>query len=217
MAVCACCGKEGMGIFMARIWKDHAYVCQSCVSKAGGYGEAPLSQGVEAIKEAIRTREEQKNAVAKMLLDNAIKQAQRKREETEEIAKKENDKYTCPQCGEEMGMTDKFCKNCGYKVDDQELERRKEQKEQLKDEKELEALEDIFVGQMLGRACPKCGCTDLQYNKSAFSVGKAAIGLAVAGPIGLLAGATGDNKTYAVCKNCGHAFLLMYNFVFYQC
>lgn len=208
MAICACCGKEGMSIFMAKIWKDNACVCQSCVSRAGGYGKAPLNQGVEAIKEAIRMREKAENEVAQMLLDNAIEQAKRKQEATDGNIQEKTEQYTCPQCGQEMGMLDKFCKNCGYRVDDQELERRKEQQEQAKAEKELAALKDVFVGQMLGRSCPKCGCTDLQYSKSAFSVGKAAIGLAVAGPIGLLAGATGDNKTYAVCKNCGHGFFI---------
>lgn len=108
----------------------------------------------------------------------------------------------------EMGMMDKFCKNCGYKVDEQELEKREEEQKEAEAEKELAALKDVFMGQMLGRACPKCGCTDLQYSKSAFSVGKAAVGLAVAGPVGLLAGATGDSKTYAVCKNCGHGFFI---------
>lgn len=208
MAICACCGKEGISIFMARIWKDKCYVCEKCVQRAGGYAEAPLSQGVEAIKEAIRTREEAQSAMAQMLLDNAIKQAKRKQELADENTQVKNDKYTCPQCGQEMGMTDKFCKNCGYKVDEQELESRKQQQEQAEAEKELAALEDVFVGHMLGRACPKCGCTDLQYSKSAFSAGKAAVGLAVAGPIGLLAGATGDSKTYAVCKNCGHGFFI---------
>lgn len=208
MAICACCGKEGMSIFMAKIWKDKAYVCQKCVQKAGGYGSAPLSEGVEAIKKAIQAREEADSAVAQMLLENAIEQAKQKQESTTERSQEKINKYTCPQCGEEMGMMDKFCKNCGYKVDEQELESRKQQQEEAEAEKELAALKDVFMGQMLGRACPKCGCTDLQYSKSAFSVGKAAVGLAVAGPVGLLAGTTGDSKTYAVCKNCGHGFFI---------
>lgn len=208
MAICACCGKEGIGLFMAKIWKDSAYVCQECVSKAGGYGSAPLSEGVEAIKKAIRAREEADSAVAQMLLENAIEQAKQKQESTTDKSQEKTDKYICPQCGEEMEIMDRFCRNCGYKVDDDELEKRKKAQEEAKAEKELAAIKDVFVGQMLGRACPKCGCTDLQYSKSAFSVGKAAIGLAVAGPVGLLAGAAGDSKTYAVCKNCGHGFFI---------
>lgn len=86
--------------------------------------------------------------------------------------------------------------------------KRRKQQEQVEAEKELAALEDVFTGHMFGRACPKCVCTDLQYSKSSFSARKAAVGLAVAGPIGLLVGATGDIKTYAVCKNCGHGFFI---------
>lgn len=70
---------------------------------------------MEAIKEAIRTREEAQNAVAQMLLDNAIEQAKRKQEAADENMQAKNDKYTCPQCGQEMGMMDKFCKIVGIR------------------------------------------------------------------------------------------------------
>lgn len=52
--------------------------------------------------------------------------------------------------------------------------------------------------------CPKCGSTSISTQKQGFGVGKAAAGVAVAGPAGALAGGINANKVYNVCQNCGH-------------
>ena len=52
--------------------------------------------------------------------------------------------------------------------------------------------------------CPKCGSTFISANQKGFGVGKAVIGAAVAGPIGLVAGNAGAKKVFITCLNCGH-------------
>lgn len=54
--------------------------------------------------------------------------------------------------------------------------------------------------------CPKCGSTSLSANKKGFSLGKAAAGAFVAGPVGLVGGTMGANKLEITCLNCGHKF-----------
>lgn len=54
--------------------------------------------------------------------------------------------------------------------------------------------------------CPKCGSTSLSANKKGFSLGNAAAGAFVAGPVGLVGGTLGANKLEVTCLNCGHKF-----------
>lgn len=54
-------------------------------------------------------------------------------------------------------------------------------------------------------ACPKCGSTQLTANKKGFGLGKALIGGAKFGGVGLLAGFLGNNKIRITCLNCGHS------------
>ena len=54
--------------------------------------------------------------------------------------------------------------------------------------------------------CPKCGSTSLSTDKKGFGIGKAVVGAAVAGPIGLVAGNIGAKKVRVTCLNCGHQF-----------
>lgn len=54
--------------------------------------------------------------------------------------------------------------------------------------------------------CPKCGSTSLSASKKGFSLGKAAAGAFVAGPVGLVGGTLGANKLEVICLNCGHKF-----------
>lgn len=55
--------------------------------------------------------------------------------------------------------------------------------------------------------CPKCGSTNVRVDSGKkFSLGKAALGAVVAGPlIGAALGATGKKWVQAVCQNCGYA------------
>lgn len=77
----------------------------------------------------------------------------------------------------------------------------------------IRAREDKAISDSLKRAinnttptlkCPKCGSTSISTQKQGFGVGKAAAGVAVAGPAGALAGGINANKVYNVCQNCGH-------------
>lgn len=56
--------------------------------------------------------------------------------------------------------------------------------------------------------CPRCGKNFTMRpdgeSKGGVSVGKAAVGGLLLGPIGLLAGALGKKKTIFVCINCGY-------------
>jgi len=57
------------------------------------------------------------------------------------------------------------------------------------------------------KPCPKCGMGYLQAvgeRTGGFSGGKAVIGAALIGPVGLAAGALGRKKTTYVCNRCGY-------------
>ena len=56
-------------------------------------------------------------------------------------------------------------------------------------------------------ACPICGeqkrWIEVDQSKKGFSVGKAAVGGLLLGPVGLLGGALGKKKATYYCANCG--------------
>lgn len=54
--------------------------------------------------------------------------------------------------------------------------------------------------------CPKCLSTSLSGNKKGFGIGKAIVGAALTGGIGLVAGNIGAKKVRITCLNCGHQF-----------
>lgn len=54
--------------------------------------------------------------------------------------------------------------------------------------------------------CPKCHSTSLSAHKKGFGVGKAVVGGALLGPIGLVAGNAGAKKVRVTCMKCGHQF-----------
>lgn len=52
--------------------------------------------------------------------------------------------------------------------------------------------------------CPKCRSTSISTVNKGFSAGKAIAGAAIAGDVGVVAGALGSNKVLNVCQKCGH-------------
>lgn len=54
--------------------------------------------------------------------------------------------------------------------------------------------------------CPRCGSTSLAGNKKGFGIGKAVVGAALVGPIGLVAGNLGAKKVLVTCLKCGKKF-----------
>ena len=57
--------------------------------------------------------------------------------------------------------------------------------------------------------CPKCGSTSLSANKKGFGIGKAVVGAALTGGIGLVAGNIGAKKVWVTCLNCGHRWKML--------
>lgn len=55
--------------------------------------------------------------------------------------------------------------------------------------------------------CPKCSSTSLFASKKGFGVGKAVIGAAIAGSIGLTLGNAGAKKIRITCLYCGHQWM----------
>jgi len=54
--------------------------------------------------------------------------------------------------------------------------------------------------------CPHCASTSLSANKKGFNGSKAAVGMLLAGPIGLTAGVSNSNDIDITCLNCGFTF-----------
>ena len=54
--------------------------------------------------------------------------------------------------------------------------------------------------------CPKCKSTSLSADKKGFGIGKAVVGAALTGGVGLMAGNIGAKKVRITCLKCGHQF-----------
>lgn len=127
----------------------------------------------------------------------------------------------CRRCGDQLLRGARKCPSCGSK-DLVEVERNdKARIRDLKDNasthivkspsapasQKEQAKQRIKENRSAGIACcPKCGSTSLSANKKGFSLGKAAAGAFVAGPVGLVGGTMGANKLEVTCLNCGHKF-----------
>lgn len=54
--------------------------------------------------------------------------------------------------------------------------------------------------------CPKCGSTSIQLTNKKLSIGRAAVGGAIAGSAGAVMGGLSSKKMYCVCLNCGYTW-----------
>ena len=54
--------------------------------------------------------------------------------------------------------------------------------------------------------CPECGSSKYEVFENGFSIGKAALGAVIAGPIGVVAGFSGSTERYRRCTSCGCRF-----------
>lgn len=107
-----------------------------------------------------------------------------------------------------MDIMDK--KYLGYTWEEKDRQL-KEKDRQLK-EKQRQTLQEFgeacervqaaFGGSKVAR-CPKCHSTQITYGGNRVSLGRAAIGGAVAGGPGAVLGGMTGKKGYAVCLNCG--------------
>jgi tellurium resistance protein TerD len=56
--------------------------------------------------------------------------------------------------------------------------------------------------------CSKCNSNNIHVDKQGFSVGKAALGCVLLGPLGLVGGVIGGQKIIFTCLNCGYKWQL---------
>lgn len=125
----------------------------------------------------------------------------------------------CKACGDRLLAGARKCPSCGSKdleeVDRNDSERIEALRSYARSKKsatpvapqKVSTKQRIKENKAAGIACcPKCGSTSLSANKKGFSLGKAAVGAFVAGPIGLVGGTMGANKVEVTCLNCGYKF-----------
>jgi len=120
---------------------------------------------------------------------------------------------SCLECNKQISDKSERCIQCGcptssanipnadFDIQKQMLHTQQQmlgtQKQQLKiEKKQFKAM----------AKCPRCGSTSLSGNKKGFGLIKGAIGVAVAGPIGVLAAGIGKNKVKVTCMKCGKQF-----------
>lgn len=91
----------------------------------------------------------------------------------------------CPECGKEISDKAVNCPSCGYPL--------------TNPTNDVPQSEEVLC-------CPKCSSQELHAEKSGFSGGKAVVGAALVGGVGLLAGTIGSRDIKITCLKCGHQF-----------
>ena len=125
----------------------------------------------------------------------------------------------CPQCGALASTDANFCTNCRSplsetaivevkKRNDIQLQQAQMQMQAmtLKAQQEQLHLQKIQYDSMA--KCPRCGSTSLSGNKKGFGIGKAVVGAALVGPLGLVAGNIGAKKVWVTCLKCRKKFMI---------
>ena len=128
-----------------------------------------------------------------------------------------SDTIVCPNCGAYNSKDSNFCSNCRTPLSQTALTNLKEQSElqlqqaqlkmqvmALKAQQEQLQLQQQQYSSMA--RCPRCGSTSLSGNKKGFGIGKAVVGAALVGPLGLVAGNIGAKKVQVTCLKCGKKF-----------
>ena len=127
------------------------------------------------------------------------------------------DSVICPSCGSVNSNSANFCTNCRAPLTETALEQVKTQNDlqlqhaQVKMQAmALQAQQEQLKNQQQQynsmAKCPRCGSTSLSGNKKGFGIGKAVVGAALVGPLGLVAGNLGAKKVQVTCLSCGKKF-----------
>ena len=123
----------------------------------------------------------------------------------------------CPSCSAHNSNTANYCTNCRAPLnetavyetkqrDDLQMQQAQVRMQAMALQTQQEQLQ-IQKDQLASMAkCPRCGSTSLAGNKKGFGIGKAVIGAALVGPIGLVAGNVGAKKVQVTCLKCGKKF-----------
>ncbi|MBR0485020.1 MAG: zinc ribbon domain-containing protein [Oscillospiraceae bacterium] len=119
----------------------------------------------------------------------------------------------CPKCKKELKDGVKFCGYCGKKfssasssVPSNNFDAQLNIAAAVSAQRISNSTVSSAPAETNVAKCPKCGSTSLQAKTKGVSVGKAAIGALLVGPVGLLAGGIGMNDAKIVCLNCGYEF-----------
>lgn len=135
-----------------------------------------------------------------------------------------NKQIICQFCGQPNDIGSLYCGYCGELIDTAEIERRIEienlkmqsenirwqkeqysvQQQQLKEQQQIRKQQEKEYKHMA--KCPRCGSTSLSSSKKGFGIGKAVVGTALIGPLGLMAGNLGAKKVRVTCMKCGKQF-----------
>lgn len=124
---------------------------------------------------------------------------------------------SCPNCSAYNSSTANYCTNCRAPLTETAVHETKQrndlqmQQAQVRmqaitlqaQQEQLQIQKDQFASMA---KCPRCGSTSLSGNKKGFGIGKAVIGAALVGPIGLVAGNVGAKKVQVTCLKCGKKF-----------
>lgn len=108
----------------------------------------------------------------------------------------------CPECGKEISDKALSCPNCGYPLNQSTAIMASGVHMRINDS--VNSNVAPIVEDCIG--CPKCGSSELHAEKQGFSGGKALVGAALTGGIGLLAGTIGSKNVNVTCIKCGNRF-----------
>ncbi len=121
----------------------------------------------------------------------------------------------CQKCMKEIDESSRFCRFCGAEqimkkvVSIEELNKEvyNNNQENISDEEDVVTdLDKAKKALNLEIKCPYCSSKSFHYEKKGYSVGKAVVGVALVGTVGLLGGAIGSNDRIRICDGCGKQF-----------
>ena len=115
----------------------------------------------------------------------------------------------CPECGKEFSDKASACPNCGCPTSEKTSNKKNFLLQIIEKNQEEKRLEKERIKQMDREGipyCPKCHSSSLSANKKGFGIGKAVVGAALTGGIGLTAGNIGARKVRLTCMKCGYSW-----------